>query len=184
MTCIVGFIDDSGDIYMGGDSAGVSGFDIRTCSNPKVFINGEFIMGYTSSFRMGQLLQYSFSPPKYISELHGDIHKYMCTEFVNSLRQCLSNGGYARNDSGEESGGFFLVGFKGRLFEIQSDFQVFECSEPYNSVGCGESFALGSLWQNNAVYGENKVKEALKCAEYFSAGVRSPFTILKLPKEA
>jgi len=180
MTCIVSFVADDKTIYIGGDSAGSNDYTVRNRSNPKVFINGEFIIGYTSSFRMGQILQFSLKPPKYIEELHGTIFQYMCTEFINSIRQCLTSGGYARVDAGEESGGDFIVGFKGKLFKIFSDYQVSENVENYEAAGCGEAYALGSLYASVKDEPEEIIKEALECAEYFSPFVRAPFTILKL----
>lgn len=168
---------------MGADSAGTNvNFKQRTRLDKKVFINGEFIIGFTSSFRMGQLLKYKLNPPKYISEIHGDIFKYMCTHFIDSLRQCLKEGGYAQIDKGEESGGCFLVGFRGRLFEIESDFQVGENADKYSAVGCGEEYALGTLYslKDKKMTAAEQIKSALACAEYFSAGVRGPFNILKL----
>lgn len=62
MTCIVGLVD-KGSIYMGGDSAGVAGLSVTTRADEKVFLNGPFIMGFTTSFRMGQILRYKFVPP-------------------------------------------------------------------------------------------------------------------------
>ena len=62
MTCIVGLIDGN-RVWMGGDSAGVSGLDITVRSDPKVFRNGDFLIGFTSSFRMGQLLAFRLRPP-------------------------------------------------------------------------------------------------------------------------
>ena len=52
MTCIVGLIDGR-RVWMGGDSAGVSGLDITVRADAKVFRNGDFLIGFTSSFRMG-----------------------------------------------------------------------------------------------------------------------------------
>ena len=57
MTCIVGLIDGR-RVWMGGDSAGVSGLDITVRADAKVFRNGDFLIGFTSSFRMGQLLAF------------------------------------------------------------------------------------------------------------------------------
>ena len=179
MTCIVGYIADDG-IYMGADSAGTdSALNQRTRIDNKVFLMDDFVIGFTSSFRMGQLLQYQFEPPEYIEQIYGDIFGYMCTGFIDSLRACFINGGYAQNDKGEESGGVFLVGYKGRLFEIESDYQVAEVTDRYNAVGCGANYALCSLYTNDGTP-EEIVLTALECAEYFSAGVRGPFTILKL----
>lgn len=52
MTCIIGFIKNK-KVYIGGDSAGVGGSHVTIRRDSKVFKNGNFIMGYTSSFRMG-----------------------------------------------------------------------------------------------------------------------------------
>jgi hypothetical protein len=180
MTCIAGLVDENGDIYMGGDSAAVAGYCLTPVKNIKVFINGEFIIGYTSSFRMGQLLQYSFTPPK-LTEGQ-DIMQYMVNEFVNSIRTLFKTAGYIQIDKGEEIGGFFLVGFRGRLFHIQSDFQVSESIYPYNATGCGEAYALSVLHTTIGVTypPEARVRLALQTAADFNAGVRGPFNILKL----
>jgi len=85
MTCIVGLVDD-GAVYMGGDSAGVLGLSIEVRADEKVFYLNEksswrtrldprellkpvrhlVVMGFTSSFRMGQLPRErgSQAPPK------------------------------------------------------------------------------------------------------------------------
>ena len=57
MTCIVG-LEHDGKVYMGGDSAAVGGMDVYPSRIPKVFQAGRYLIGYTTSFRMGQLLQY------------------------------------------------------------------------------------------------------------------------------
>jgi ATP-dependent protease HslVU (ClpYQ) peptidase subunit len=182
MTCIVGYVDN-GSVFIGGDSAGSNGYGIRTYVHPKVFLNGEFIMGYTSSFRMGQLLEHSLDVPKYIPDLHDSIYKFMCTTFIDNVRQCLIDGGYATVTSNEEQGGVFLIGFKGHLFRIESDYQVAECSEAYDAVGSGQFYALGALYASTKEYIEDRIKEALECAEYFTPGVRGPFNILELKEE-
>lgn len=174
MTCIVGLISDN-KVYMGGDSAGVAGFDIRVRKDPKVFSNGEFLIGYTSSFRMGQLLRFNLSPPP-LKEGQ-DIFEYMATSFVNAVRYTLKDGGYTEISNNVESGGFFLVGFRGRLFTIESDFQVQEVLDDYTALGCGENYALGSLYSTKGLKPMERVEQALRTAEYFSAGVRGPFII-------
>ena len=122
MTCIVGLVH-SRAVYIGGDSAGVDrhyGLVIR--NDRKVFRNGPFVMGFTSSFRMGQLLMHDFTPP--IPREGVDVFEYMVTEFIDTARERMKRGGFARIKEGTEEGGTFLVGFRGRLFNIQDDFQV------------------------------------------------------------
>lgn len=177
MTCIVGSIDN-GTIYMGGDSAGVAGYSIQRRADCKVFVSGDFIMGFTSSFRMGQILQYSFTPP--IMKENQDLFAYMATDFADGIRDCLKAGGYARINSNEESGGTFLVGYKGRLFTIEDDFQISEQLENYAAVGCGQDIALGSMFSTKGQPIEQRIRTALEAAEEYSAGVRGPFNILKL----
>ena len=110
MTCIVGLVHE-GSVYIGGDSAGVAGYGLTVRADEKVFTNGDFVMGFTSSFRMWQLLRYSLKPPKYHPDV--DLIEYMVTAFVNAVRECLKTGGYAKKDKEEETAGTFLVGFRG-----------------------------------------------------------------------
>jgi len=178
MTCIVGLVD-SGKVYMGGDSAGVAGLDICTRKDPKVFINGSFLVGYTSSFRMGQLLRFKLSPPKHYPDV--DIYQFMVVDFVEAVRGCLKEGGYTRVNNNQETGGSFLVGYKGRLFDVAADFQVGEVEKGYTACGCGQSFALGSLYQTEGQKNPKKrVLAALSAAQEFSAGVREPFHVLEI----
>jgi hypothetical protein len=172
VTCIAGLIHD-GKVYMGGDSAGVAGYGLTVRSDVKVFKNGPFLMGFTTSFRMGDLLRYSFNPPKHHPDV--EIRRYMVVDFVNAVRQCLKDGGYASNDKGEESGGTFLVGYKGRLFKIDGDYQVGESLDGYDAVGCGYQIASGSLFSTHNLDPRKRIEIALEAAERHSAGVRGPF---------
>lgn len=176
MTCIVGYIDKAKDrVLIGADSAGVSGYDITIRNDSKVFKNGDFIIGCTTSFRMIQLLRFSFVPPRVYDK---DIYEYMCTDFIEEVRKCFKDGGYLQKfEDGNDAGGQFLVGYKNRLFTIDNDFQVGEAKQGYDSVGCGVSYALGSIYTNKKKDSRTIVLDALKTAEYFSAGVVSPFII-------
>lgn len=174
MTCIVGLIEN-GRVWMGGDSAGVSGLDITVRADPKVFRNGHFLIGFTSSFRMGQLLAYKLKVPA--MEPGEDVFRYMVTTVVDAVRECLKEGGYAQRSNDAETGGSFLVGFRGRLFSIQSDYQVCESSRGFHAIGCGADYALGSLASTAGQPGEERIRRALEIAELFSGGVRAPFRV-------
>lgn len=182
MTCIIGLVDKD-RIYMGGDSAGSNGYGIRTTADPKVFINRNFIFGFTSSFRMGQLLHYNFTPPERV--LGRPLYQYMITDFINSVREVFKDSGFITTDHGQELGGTFLVGTEGRLFRIEDSLQVLEMSIGYDACGCGEDYALGSLYSTNNIEEykmepQHRIITALNAAQEFSAGVRAPFNILHL----
>jgi len=173
MTCIAGLVH-YGNVYLGGDSAGCASWNLTVRADPKVFVNGSYVMGFTTSFRLGQLLRYAFTPPE--PEV-ADLHKFMCTSFTDALRQCLTDGGWAQKSKEREEGGTFLVGTHGRLFFVGDDYQVGEPADPYAAVGCGADIALGALHatQGAAMAPEERLAAALSAAERFSNGVRGPF---------
>jgi ATP-dependent protease HslVU (ClpYQ) peptidase subunit len=186
MTCIVGLARE-GRVWIGADSAGVGGYSLTQRADQKVFINGDFIFGFTSSFRMGQLLRYRFEPPRHHPD--DDLLRFMSTEFVDEVRACLKKYGWAKIENAVEEGGTFLVGYKGQLFKVEDDFQVAQSIHPFDACGCGEDLALGAL---HAMAGldllaearggeagwQAAVERALAAAEAFSAGVRAPFHVL------
>ncbi len=178
MTCIVGFIDKkTKTVTMGADSAGVAGFEIIIRKDPKIFKNGPFLIGCTSSFRMIQLLRFSLKVPEIKNK---DIYEYLCTDFIDAIRKCFVDGGFMqKTKDGDEQGGAFLVAYKNRLFEIDSDYQVAESLNGILSCGCGSSYALGALYSihNNDITSKEKVLTALKAASFYSAGVSEPYII-------
>jgi ATP-dependent protease HslVU (ClpYQ) peptidase subunit len=178
MTCIVGLVHD-GDVYIGGDSAGVAGLSITIRADEKVFGNGPFIMGFTTSFRMGQLLRYKLAPPA--QTVHQGDMEYMVTSFIDSCRQCFAGNGFGDKDA--SVGGNFLVGYKGKLYNIEGDYQVGIPKLNYDAVGCGSDLALGALFATEGLSPEERINAALAAASTFSAGVAPPFTILKLEGE-
>lgn len=184
MTCIVGIVSD-GKVMIGGDRAGVGGYDLTVRQDRKVFKNGAFVMGFTTSFRMGQVLAYAFTPP--VRHPNTDVMKFMVTDFIDAVRAAFKTAGYATKKEEAEAGGSFLVGYAGRLFHIHDDYQVGESTHGFDACGCGESYALGSLITTRFT-GKDDPKErlitALNAAEAFSAGVRGPFDFEEVGADA
>ncbi|MEU2870563.1 hypothetical protein ABZ769_15365 [Streptomyces olivoreticuli] len=179
MTVIVGLVHNA-RVHLGGDSAGVCGLSLTVRRDPKVFRNGPYAMGFTTSFRMGQLLHHAFKAPK----PKGDLDRFMTTVFVDTLRTCLKNGGWSRKDSEQEKAGTFLVGIYGRLFAVYEDYQIAEPVDGYAAVGCGDELALGAL---HATAGlgltpRKRLALALAAAGHHSAGVSEPFSYVTARK--
>lgn len=181
MTCIIGFVDKNKDVYIGGDSAGVAGLEIHERKDTKVFKIQNFLIGYTSSFRMGQLLRFKLKVKKQ-SKIQSD-YEYMCTTFIDSVRKCLKDNGYAEVHNNKEEIGSFLVGYNGHLYSVADDLQVGEDIDNYDSCGCGHPFAFGALnilTKNKNLSAEDIITGALETATKFSGGVRPPFIIKKI----
>lgn len=183
MTCIVGMVED-GTMYLAGDSCGSNGHNVRIYSNPKVFKKDRFIMGYTSSFRMGQVLEHVFIPPQY-NDSYSCVYEYMVQSFIPALINCFDASGFCKNTSGVKSGGCFIVGFRGELFTIEDDFQVACYSDSYgtsyHAIGSGAETALGALYALRDV--KCKPSDRLKCAlditSELIASVEGPFTVIE-----
>lgn len=178
MTCIVG-IAQGGKVYLGGDSAGIAGFDLTIRSDPKVFRKGPFLIGYTSSYRMGQLLRFRFDPPAHHPP-EMDPFEFMATTFIDAVRECLSTGGYAKKENEQEEGGCFLVGYRGVLYCVGEDYQVGIASSGFDAVGCADAAARGALYATRGDDPETRIRVSLEAAEHCNIGVRGPFVIERL----
>ncbi|GID32855.1 hypothetical protein [Paractinoplanes brasiliensis] len=177
MTCIVG-ITDGRTVTVGGDSAGSDGWHVAVRSDSKVFQVGPYLMGFTTSYRMGQLLRYSLDvgePDTW------DVDRFMATTFIDAVRECLSRGGYARTTDGQEQGGQFLVGIHGRLYVVGDDYQIGHTISGYAAVGSGYLVALGSLHSTakSALDSHARAVMALEAAAELTEGVRPPFTVVQ-----
>lgn len=185
MTCIIG-LEHKGKVWIGGDGVAFleNSLGLRHRLDPKVFTVQEVLFGFTSSFRLGQLLRFSLAIPPQAAEC--DDFEYLCTDFINAVRECLKIGGFAtladneEEDQQGERGGFFLIGYKGRLYNIQNDYQVGIPRLPFDALGCGEDYALGSLLttQGQKIGPQKRITLAFTAATYFSAAVAPPFSII------
>lgn len=178
MTCIVGIVSN-GTVTIAGDSAASDKKSVTIRADSKVFINDGFLIGFTSSFRMGQLLRYKFIPPNRPKD-PALLERYMVSDFIDAVRTCLKDGGYASKVNDEEIGGIFLVGVDGRLFKIESDYQVSEMADRYDACGSGQSVALGSLFSTVGQPVDARIKTALDAASKFSIGVSAPYLSLSI----
>lgn len=179
MTCIIGLAHE-GEVYIGADSMSASGWNQRQTKLRKVFQVGQFLIGYTTSFRMGQILQYHLEVRQ---QQDGESNeRYMVVAFAEAVRVCLKDKGYARIDSNTESGGDFLVGYKGEVYHVSSDFQVNYYADGLAAVGCGEQYALGAMraLETRIKNPAQRIEESLKIVEYFSNGVTGPFIVEKI----
>lgn len=173
MTCIAG-IEHGGRVWIGGDSAGVAGWDLTVRSDAKVFTKGPMIFGFAGSFRVGQLLRYKLAIPA--NHLDDDM-EWLVGPFIDAVRQCIKDNGVGEvKDGADRTAGVFLVGYRGCLYSVQSDYQVGRSALPFDAMGCGDHLALGSLATSKGAPA-TRLKAALTAAEMFSAGVRGPFVV-------
>lgn len=179
MTCIAA-IGDGEKVWLGGDAAAVSGYSVHTRAEPKVFIKNKVVFGFTSSFRMGQLLQYRLEVPIHTNTQ--SVEDYLHIYLLDEIRKTLKDGGYASVSNNREEIGTFIIGYLGHIYHVDSDFQIGRPDKNYHAVGAGLDLALGSLYTTDILHSkltpEQRINIALSAAAEFSSVVRPPFTVV------
>ncbi len=184
MTCIAG-IKDKDRVWIGADSFGSTNSYGMVYNNKKVFKlkdNKNMLVGYTTSFRMGDLLEYSKGLIDEISVLKNEKidREYIVTKIIPGISRLFCDNKFETNDNGEASGGNFLLANNTDLYLVQNDYSVLEPKEEYISCGSGMYFALSSLYstKNTDMPPVKRIKLALETAEHFQINVRRPFVIM------
>lgn len=181
MTCIVGLIDEQGNIYMAGDAAVSSGYDLTIKRTPKVFAKGDMVFGIAGYWRLGQVIQYLYEFPEHPADM--ETEEYIVAYFVEGLREALKEAGHARKEQEQEHhGSSILVGYRGQLFEIEGNYQVTDADTDFYAIGSGAPYALGALYARQEQETEPllRLKQSLEAAEHYSSGVRRPFSFVML----
>lgn len=183
MTCITGMVRN-GHVYMAGDLMGSNGFTGKVYPDSKVFVNGDFIIGYTSSFRMGQILEWNWNQPLRQEGICD--REYMQLNVVESLRETFAAFGYGVKDGLEDIGGNFLIGYKDKLYEMQNNFSLLSI-EDYAAVGSGSYHAeaiLHLLYENEEIHPFEIMETAIGTAAHFTQSVSRECTVFSTDEEA
>lgn len=195
MTCIVA-VTDGETIVMGADSAGAAGTELMLRADPKVFRRGEYLVGFTTSFRMGQILRFGAELPPPPREAHGeDLERFLVTEVVEAVRAEFKARGFGKkvrtemdppgcSEDGQAWGGLFLLGVRGRIFQVRQDFQVAVPRTAYSAIGRGAPAALGALYAlapSRELPLEERAERALGAAQEGCTTVRGPFHLVTSP---
>ena len=174
--CIIGLVAN-GEVHIGGDSCITRGWFIKPSAWPKVFTSGAFLIGSTGSLRPSQILEHQLVVREKLldeSEAH-----YITVAFINGVRTCLREQGYATIDDNAEEGGTFLVGYNGGLYCVSRDYGVSRSLNKFAAIGCGEEYALGAMAALEGLDPEERIMKSLEIAARFSAGVCGPFVVLR-----
>jgi ATP-dependent protease HslVU (ClpYQ) peptidase subunit len=179
MTCIVAWRNQKG-VIMGADSCGGGGHRANAVKTPKVSVVGEYLIGYTSSFRMGQILHFAMTTQKHNEK--NDLFWHLVNVLVPEMRSAMRQHGWLKTENNVEEGGSFLLAHGTRVFEVQSDFSVLEYEEEFIATGCGEDWAMGAMYalrHDKRLTVKEKLTIALEAASRYSSYVRPPFRFVQ-----
>jgi 20S proteasome alpha/beta subunit len=170
----------NGAVTLGGDSAATnSSFEQDTRLDAKVFKRGPFVIGYAGSFRMGQLMRFKLKVDEQKSSM--DDYEFMVTVFAEAVRQLLKDYGVAGKKEEVESGGQFLIGYRGKLYVMEEDYNVGIVAEKYAAIGGGSEIAKGAMFvQSERLTVRKRILKALEASARFHAGTSAPFTLVSM----
>ena len=172
MTCIVG-VSDGKNVYIGADRGASDDDSIISLDTPKVYRNNNWIFGFSGSLGTGQLMQCITLP---IVKDNEDVFVILRTKVVSLLKNAIDIYGTESSDHAAD----FLIGCKGRLFEMSTeDWGVVEVNEV--SIGSGGAFALGSLYSTKHYSNtRDRIELALGSAITYSPTCQGPIDIISL----
>jgi ATP-dependent protease HslVU (ClpYQ) peptidase subunit len=182
MTVVAGVVGPDGTIHMGADSAASTDRRLDVCRDPKIFANGDLLIGYVGSVRVGQVLREAFDAPRIGRE---SVRRYMVAVLVPAVRAVLLQEGCIDGWNADAlAPGWLLVGARGRLFRMCGDFQIAEPYQGFDAIGSGGPYALGALHATSTTEPRARIRGALLTAETFTPNVRRPFTVRQLARQA
>ena len=167
MTCIVACVHDDA-VWMGGDSVGSDAYAYDR-ADKKVFRNGDYIIGFSGSYRLGQIAKITTFPefPKnFLQKIEApkNLPKKSASKKIAPKILPQENLPVKREDvelwfiadfvpvlrealieEGKDEQFDFLVGVDRWLVCIESDYQVGMYKSMHMAIGSGALLALGAL---------------------------------------
>lgn len=196
MTCIIAH-NDGVSSFIAGDKLGSNGFTKTVQTEPKVF-EKEFIklhddgltrtkevmaLGYTTSFRMGQLLNYNLNLPE--QDASQTFSQYLVLKVIPIIRQMFKEEWGARDASQDVGGGQFIILHNHTIYEVQEDFSVLQPKTRITAVGSGTYHAIAAMQAYIEVENESKkplherIKSIFKIVSDNVTSVSEEFDVLK-----
>lgn len=180
MTCIIGYKTEKGT-FLGADSLGSNGHTKAEYTTPKLFKVYDMVIGYTTTYRFGQILQYHM---KEILVKEMDSYNYLIKIIVPEIRRCLGEHGAKHTKDNLESGGNCIIGYKNEIYELQNDFSVLSSVNGLITVGSGEDISRGAMiaLKETTLNPEECIRKALEITSECVTSVGGTTHILEVPK--
>ena len=177
MTCIIGY-KHNGKAYVGADSLGSNGWTKAQYDTPKLFEVHGMVIGYTTTYRFGQILQHHL--PEMLPK--APPYAFLVESVVPEMRHLLSAHGAKRTDNGIDAGGNCIIGYKGEVYELQNDFSILKPTNGIACVGSGVQVAYGAMLALTTKDPRAKVRRALEVASEAVTSVGGDLTVMEVPK--
>ena len=118
-------VSDGETIEAGADSAVGSPEEIYELLEPKVFVRGDYLIGYCGSLRIGQILRYQTELPEPPPD--GNLTAFLVQEVVPEIQRAVEVAGAAGKDHFLPNKTVILLGCRGGLWSIRGAAAVPTC---------------------------------------------------------
>lgn len=174
MSVIVGIVS-GGAVHMGADTYVGNGYVQKRSPAPKLFRRGEIGIGCSGDLVVANAIRFRLKPPT--PEEGESDESYVAVRLVDAIREAIKAGGQLKKENEVESAcGYLLIGYRGALYHICSDFSSLVDGRGYAAEGAGEQFALGSLHASRAESDiRSRLTVALDSACEFSSYCAPPY---------
>lgn len=178
MTCIFGMVSD-GKIYMVGDSCSANSEYRSVSAIRKIVRYDSMLLGFCGSWRDLQIAQTYFTPearPEGTSDLRYLV-KYVADPLRDLFRDYESVGVESNKSTADSQ---ILLGYRERIYTIETNFQVSARQDNIGSVGSGTYYALGAftaLARAGKAHPETLLTETLEIVAQYDPFVAGPFYV-------
>lgn len=176
MTCVAAIVDNERKIHFGSDSLASDMHAKTVLTDAKIFHLGEMIVGFAGSFRSAQILQYQMPLPER-AEGQSDMD-FLVNSFVSLARVILYENGLAQPQIGHSViEGEFILGYRGKIYRMQSDFSIIHACDDFIAIGDGGESAAAVLHATKLLDLPpiDRLEMALDATEYQIKSVQRPF---------
>jgi ATP-dependent protease HslVU (ClpYQ) peptidase subunit len=160
-------------VHMGCDSCASTEDQKIVFDGCKLFEKEGFLFGYAGSYRFPDIVEYHTKFPKRGPK--DDDRGYLVSKLLPAIRDSLKAYEFIRQDEVLDQQA--LIGYRGKLYQLSSDFSVIRAAHGYAAIGSGMSVALGSLHSTvwlNSLSTKDRITFAINAAGDHARGVGGP----------
>lgn len=182
MTIIIGLEDKkTKTVYMGGDSATTAWPNcVEVATGKKIFLyGGDMLLGSAGALRTSQIIRHSQPFRRQFPE--ESVMDYLVNGIAEPMRDVLKERGASRVEANEESSlNWWLLGYQGKVYEIDGGFAIANSVRGFTAIGSGRDFALAAMVAFKNLEPKQRILESLKIVGQFDSFVKPPYYVLEL----
>jgi hypothetical protein len=172
-------VKTSDGVIIQGDKNGFSGWgEVSRRHDAKVFIKGAWGIGFTTSYRMGQILR---------DKLTGDIAKggmeAAAFALVEEARAELEKNHYSKLENNQAEGGTWIATEGSHIICIQDDYAYNVVADDYCCVGCGARYASAIMEYTKKEDALTRLDAAYKITIRLNTFVGGGYNRIQIPRK-